>query len=154
MAPVITPGQAGQDLLCCVGLGMLAGLLRLAWPVRGRAAFWPDFLAVGLALVLLQGYAAGSSYAGGLRWYMALGAAAGAAVVQAALGDAARWLAGRAFWALSWPLRLAQKRLLGPLWKRARRLRGPRRQKNRKRVAKDEKKILQKEHRLLYNSNV
>ncbi len=154
MAPVITPAQAGQDLLCCLGLGMLVEGLRAVWPIRGRAAFWPDFFAVGLALVLMQGYAAGSSYAGGLRWYMAAGAAAGAAVMQAALGDAARRAACFMLRALGWPLQLAIKWIFGPAKGRLKRLRGPLRKKNRKTMAKDEKKILQKEHRLLYNYNV
>lgn len=155
MAPVITPWQAGQELLCSAGLGMLVGLLRLVWPVKGRAAFWPDFLAVGLALLLLQSYAASASYAGGVRWYMAAGAALGAAAVQAALGElAAAWMRGIRR-ALGWPMRLAAQWVLRPARKAClRRQEQAKGRRAEKRMAKDEKKILKKEHRLLYNSNV
>ena len=71
MIPVLPPSAIAQELTACTVLGGCTGVVRAVFPVRGRAAWVPDFLWVGTVLTLLQSYAAGQSPAGVLRWYMA-----------------------------------------------------------------------------------
>ena len=78
MPPQRLPLALGSDVLCCMGLGFAAGMLRLALPRRGRACFWADFLLTGLCLVFLQSFGVSFSRTGALRWYMAAGAGLGA----------------------------------------------------------------------------
>jgi hypothetical protein len=155
MAPVITPWQAGQEMLCCAGLGMLVATLRLFAPTKGRFAFAADFFAVGFALLLMQGYAARAAYAGGVRWYMAVGAALGAATVEQLLGNIARRVRvliakvtrfPRIFWRFQAEKRRKKRRT--PVSAKSDTISA------KKEKQKDIKKILPNEARLLYNSSV
>jgi hypothetical protein len=181
MAPVLAPGQVGQELLCCLGLGLLVGLVRLVLPTGGAnrrgkrtklakySAIAADFLAVGFVCLLVQAYAAGASYAGGVRWYMLAGAALGAGAVQQLLGPAARRVraAGGRFAGL---VHARYQRLVGQrlhrAWERAKQKplpgktgRAPEelsieRENGQKILAKNDKKILQTPREVLYNSCV
>ena len=92
MIPVLPPSAIAQELTACTVLGGCTGVVRAVFPVRGRAAWVPDFLWVGTVLTLLQSYAAGQSPAGVLRWYMAAAgfAAAGAPACRTAACPAAK----------------------------------------------------------------
>ena len=131
-------------------LGGVLGAARAVLPTRGRAAFLPDMLFVGVALMALQSYAVSQSQAGQLRGYMALAAFCAAGAVQAVLRPLfaeAEALAGRV---LLGPVKLAA-RCIAP-WKAARAAAKVRR--NEKRLAKKPKKSLPTPPRMLYNSNV
>ena len=143
-------GQAKAALAACAVLGGVLGAARAVLPTRGRAAFLPDMLFVGVALMALQSYAVSQSQAGQLRGYMALAAFCAAGAVQAALRPlfaAAEAFAGKL---LLGPVRLAA-RCIAP-WKAARAAAKVRR--NEKRLAKKQKKSLPTPRRMLYNSNV
>ena len=86
MIPVLPPSAIAQELTACTVLGGCTGVVRAVFPVRGRAAWVPDFLWVGTVLTLLQSYAAGQSPAGVLRWYMAAAGFAGAGAAAFVLG--------------------------------------------------------------------
>ena len=86
MIPVLPPSAIAQELTVCTVLGGCTGVVRAMFPVRGRAAWVPDFLWVGTVLTLLQSYAAGQSPAGVLRWYMAAAGFAGAGAAAFVLG--------------------------------------------------------------------
>ena len=86
MIPVLPPSAIAQELTACTVLGGCTGVVRAVFPVRGRAAWVPDFLWVGTMLTLLQSYAAGQSPAGVLRWYMAAAGFAGAGAAAFVLG--------------------------------------------------------------------
>ena len=145
MGPALSPGAVGQEMAACAVLGGVLGAARAVLPTRGRAAFLPDMLFVGVALMALQSYAVSQSQAGQLRGYMALAAFCAAGAVQAALRPL--FAAAEAF---------AGKLLLGPVrlapWKAARAAAKVRR--NEKRLAKKQKKSLPTPRRMLYNSNV
>ena len=134
MIPVLPPSAIAQELAACTVLGGCTGMVRAVFPVRGRAAWVPDFLWVGTVLTLLQSYAAGQSPAGVLRWYMAAAGFAGA---------------GAAAFVLGVPLRTAGKALQrrGVRQQNARKLR-----RNAKRTAKKRKKNLPNRRRMMYNS--
>jgi hypothetical protein len=179
MPPVLTPGQAAQEVLCCLGLGLAVGLARLALPLddRGRGhrrsrrcAALADFLAVGLACLLVQAYAAGKSNAGGVRWYMLAGAACGAGAVLQLFGSAARRV--QALAAQTWarfgalarksgqslarfmPRRRAQTAPNASNAEKRGRLHVLQHKKEQKVLAKNNKKILQTKGKMLYNSDV
>ena len=140
MGPALSPGAVGQEMAACPELGGMLGAARAVLPTRGRAAFLPDMLFVGVALMALQSYAVSQSQAGQLRGYM----------VQAALRPlfaAAEAFAGKL---LLGPMRFAA-RCIAP-WKAARAAAKVRR--NEKRLAKKQKKSLPTPRRMLYNSNV
>lgn len=150
MGPALSPGAVGQEMAACAVLGGVLGAARAVLPTRGRAAFLPDMLFVGVALMALQSYAVSQSQAGQLRGYMALAAFCAAGAVQAALRPlfaAAEAFAGKL---LLGPVRLAA-RCIAP-WKVARAAAKVRR--NEKRLAKKQKKSLPTPRRMLYNSNV
>ena len=150
MGPALSPGAVGQEMAACAVLGGVLGAVRAVLPTRGRAAFLPDMLFVGVALMALQSYAVSQSQAGQLRGYMALAAFCAAGAVQAALRPllaAAEAFAGKL---LLGPVRLAA-RCIAP-WKAARAAAKVRR--NEKRLAKKQKKSLPTPRRMLYNSNV
>ena len=90
MIPVLPPSAIAQELTACTVLGGCTGVVRAVFPVRGRAAWVPDFLWVGTVLTLLQSYAAGQSPAGVLRWYMAAAGFAGAGAALCSGRAAAR----------------------------------------------------------------
>ena len=110
MIPVLPPSAIAQELAACTVLGGCTGAVRAVFPVRGRAAWVPDFLWVGTVLALLQSYAAGQSSAGVLRWYMAAAGFAGAGVAAFVLGVPLR-AAGKAL--QRWVLRPAAQRRAG-----------------------------------------
>ena len=141
MGPALSPGAVGQEMAACAVLGGVLGAARAVLPTRGRAAFLPDMLFVGVALMALQSYAVSQSQAGQLRGYMALAAFCAAGAVQAALRPL--FAAAEAF---------AGKLLLGPVRLAARAAAKVRR--NEKRLAKKQKKSLPTPRRMLYNSNV
>lgn len=150
MGPALSPGAVGQEMVACAVLGGVLGAARAVLPTRGRAAFLPDMLFVGVALMALQSYAVSQSQAGQLRGYMALAAFCAAGAVQAALRPlfaVAEAFAGKL---LLGPVRLAA-RCIAP-WKAARAAAKVRR--NEKRLAKKQKKSLPTPRRMLYNSNV
>ena len=131
-------------------LGGVLGAARAVLPTRGRAAFLPDMLFVGVALMALQSYAVSQSQAGQLRGYMALAAFCAAGAVQAALRPLFAAAEANAGKLLLGPVRLAA-RCIAP-WKAARAAAKVRR--NEKRLAKKQKKSLPTPRRMLYNSNV
>lgn len=155
MAAALAPAQLLREAWCCCVLGMFAGAGRELLPAKGRAAFAPDMLLVGVLLVLLQSYAAAYGGTGVLRWYMLLGGALGALLAHAALAAPLRAARRAAAFAAALPLRFLRRRVLLPLQKRRvwRRERAKER-KNKKLIAKKCKKSLQKHRHLLYNSNM
>lgn len=142
MIPVLPPSAIAQELAACTVLGGCTGVVRAVFPVRGRAAWVPDFLWVGTVLTLLQSYAAGQSPAGVLRWYMAAAGFAGAGAAAFVLGVPLH-AAGKALqrWVL-WPA--AQRR--------SRRQNARKLRRNAKRTAKKRKKNLPNQRRMMYNS--
>ena len=54
MIPVLPPSAIAQELTACTVLGGCTGVVRAVFPVRGRAAWVPDFLWVGTVLTLLS----------------------------------------------------------------------------------------------------
>lgn len=142
MIPVLPPSAIAQELTACTVLGGCTGVVRAVFPVRGRAAWVPDFLWVGTVLTLLQSYAAGQSPAGVLRWYMAAAGFAGAGAAAFVLGVPLR-MAGKAL--QRWVLRPAAQRRIRQ--QNARKLR-----RNAKRTTKKRKKNLPNQRRMMYNS--
>ena len=61
MAPALMPQQILQEMEACALLGASLGTVRGIFPKRGRAAFLPDLVYVGVLLLALQSYAAGCS---------------------------------------------------------------------------------------------
>ena len=53
MIPVLPPSAIAQELTACTVLGGCTGVVRAVFPVRGRAAWVPDFLWVGTAAFVL-----------------------------------------------------------------------------------------------------
>ena len=155
MIPVLPPAALGQEIAACTVLGGCTGAVRAFFPVKGRAAFLPDVLWVGVVLTAVQSYAAGESSAGVLRWYMAAAAFAGAGAAAFVLGVPLR-AAGRAvLWAVRQMGRFAGAMLLQPLIRRRNvRKEHRKRRRNAKRTAKNPKKNLPNRRRMLYNSNV
>ena len=152
MIPVLPPAALGQEIAACTVLGASIGALRAVFPARGRAAFVPDLVWVGIVLAAVQCYAAGQSSAGVLRWYMAAAAFAGAGSSAAILGIPVR-AAERLLWAvLCLPVRLLHR--LVP-WERLRQHSARHKERrSAKRTAKKSKKNLPNQRRMLYNSNV
>ena len=142
MIPVLPPSAIAQELTACTVLGGCTGVVRAVFPVRGRAAWVPDFLWVGTVLTLLQSYAAGQSPAGVLRWYMAAAGFAGAGAAAFVLGVPLR-AAGKAL--QRWVLRPAAQ------W-RVRQRNARKLRRNAKRTAKKRKKNLPNRRRMMYNS--
>ena len=142
MIPVLPPSAIAQELTACTVLGGCTGVVRAVFPVRGRAAWVPDFLWVGTVLTLLQSYAAGQSPAGVLRWYMAAAGFAGAGAAAFVLGVPLR-TAGKAL----------QRRVLRPATQRRVRQQNARKlRRNAKRTAKKRKKNLPNQRRMMYKS--
>ena len=140
MAPALAPALIGQEAAACALLGLVLGLVRTVFPVRGRAAFLPDMALVGAVLLGLQSYTAALSAGGVLRWYMPGSAFLCAFGAERLLRPALQALEQ----GLLQPLAAARKN-------RAEQARARRAQK---RSAKKPKKNLPSTQRLLYNSNV
>ena len=139
MIPVLPPAALGREITACVVLGACTGAVRAFFPVKGRAAFLPDVVWVGVVLAAVQSYAAGESFAGVLRWYMTAAAFAGAV--------AAAFAAGVPLGAVRKPLQIA-------LCRRRQRRKARKVRRNAERTAKKRKKNLPNQRRMLYNSNV
>ena len=154
MAPALAPGAIGQEIAACALLGMVLGLLRAFFPTKGRAAFGPDFLFVGAALLGLQSYAACRSIGGVLRWYMVCSTFFCAFAVEKLLRRPLRGAENALLWLLQRPLRFV--RWLASPAIRACKERHARAKVRRqeKRTAKKPKKNLPSTQRMLYNSNV
>ncbi len=152
MVPPIEPLRAAYDSVQCMGLGLLAAVLRCLLPMRrGRLHFWPDFLCTGTALILLQSFAACRSGAGTLRWYMLIGLAFGAAAGEAVLAPLRAGICE----ILLAPFLVLRRRVLLPLWKKAERSSIARKEeKTQQKLSKKRTKQLQKHGTILYNSNV
>ncbi len=151
MLPVLQPAQLGRELAACTILGAAVGVVRAFFPVRGRGAFVPDALLTGAVLFGVQSYAAALSSAGVLRWYMVLAAFAAALCTAAVLGIPVRWSGQCLAWVLGVPVRLARQWVLRPL---AQQHAARKERRNAKRTAKNPKKNLPNQRRVLYNSNV
>ena len=139
MIPVLPPAALGREITACAVLGACTGAVRALFPARGRAAFLPDAVWVGTILAGVQSYAAGESFAGVLRWYMAAAAFAGA---------------GAAAFAAGVPLDAARKPLQTALYRRRQQHRWHKVRRNAERTAKKRKKNLPNRQRMLYNSYV
>lgn len=145
------------DVLWCLGLGLcLAAVRDAAGLLLGHSRpvqFALDLLAFAAAAVLACGFAAGLAAGGVVRWYMAAAMAAGALGWQAAVSGPLHRAAGLTLRLLTLPMRLTERYLARPLAARLAVLR----QKNkrsaakRKKHPKKNKKILQKQRRILYN---
>lgn len=151
---LVSPQQAAQEAAACLLLGAAAGGLRVLAPLKKKQALLPDVALVGVVLILVQGYAAGQSFGGQLRWYMLAAAVVGVLAVQGILGPlaaAVRAVPGLAAGA-------AAKWAGGPKTEAAPEAQGAgrtsQRTRNVKRVLKKQKKNLQNQPKMLYNSNV
>ncbi len=132
------PVQISIDLLDCMGVGLLVGLVRILFSYRNKvAAATADFICTGFCFVLLQSYAVGYSQAGVLRWYMLLSAAAGAWSVESLLAGTRNKISNT----LRKTFQVRHKKIA----------RTPKKPKSNE---KRNKKQLQKNSALLYNSNV
>ena len=155
MIPGLPPPALGQEIAACAVLGGCTGAVRAFFPVKSRAAILPDVLWVGAVLTAVQSYAAGESYAGVLRWYMAAAAFAGAGAAAFVLGVPLRAVGRAVRHAARWPGHFVRVRLLRPALDRHKENRQARkRRRNAKRTAKNPKKNLPNRQRMLYNSNV
>ena len=139
MIPALPPPALGQEIAACAVLGGCTGAVRAFFPVKSRAAILPDVLWVGAVLTAVQSYAAGASYAGVLRWYMAAAAFAGA---------------GAAAFVLGVPLRAVGRAVRHAVDRHKENRQARKRRRNAKRTAKNPKKNLPNWQRMLYNSNV
>lgn len=151
MIPVLQPSELGQELYACAALGTVIGAGRAVFPIRGRKAFLPDFLAVGSILFATQSYAAGQSSAGVLRWYMLAAAFVGATAAASLLGVPLR-AAGRSLSAAGQRLHRFLRRKAAPLHRNRKDENKTRRSE--KRNEEKSKKSLPKKRLVLYNSNV
>ena len=151
MIPVLPPSALGQEIAACTVLGACTGAVRAFFPAKGRAAFVPDVLWVGVVLAAVQSYAAGQSSAGVLRWYMAAAAFAGAWAAAFVLGFPLR----AAGLMLRLPGAFFRARVVQPTLRRQKERQQARKaRRNAKRTAKKSKKNLPNRRRMLYNSYV
>lgn len=74
MDPALTLRQILQEMEACAVLGGILGAMRTFFPKKGRAAFLPDVVFVGMMLFALQSYTVAYSAGGILRWYMVVSA--------------------------------------------------------------------------------
>ncbi len=158
--PVSVPlPQAGADVLCCLGLGLVlaAGYDGCRF-VLGRAklvCFVLDIFFFALAGVLVCSYAAARSYAGVPRWYHLLGMAAGLAAYYQVLAPVTFGLRRWILQLLGLPVRLVWRWLLRPLGRlaaRTGRKAGRAVKKSCKKPAPNAGKRLQSPAKMLYNS--
>ena len=155
MIPVLPPSALGQEIAACTVLGACTGVVRAFFPAKGRAAFVPDVLWVGVVLAAVQSYAAGQSSAGVLRWYMAAAAFAGAGAAAFVLGAPLRAAEYFLWRCVCMPGYFVRVTLLRPAARhRAERRKARKARRNAKRTAKNPKKNLPNRRRMLYNSYV
>lgn len=148
----------GADVLWCLGLGLLVAagrdVLGLCFGNGKALCFAWDLLAFACAAMLLCGFAAQLSASGVARWYMAAGLCGGVLGwrwgVSAALHRALQAL----LWCLTQPLRLVSHCVLRPLRRKLGTVFASTGKKIRRKFAKktkNEKKVLQKQGKILYN---
>ncbi len=156
MVPTLTPSLVAMDMLCCMGLGFFVAALRVFIPVQGATLrFAADFCAVFFAVILAQSYAAQSSNAGILRFYMLVALALGAFVLVKVLSPYYLFFIGVAQCIFSFPFRIIFHKLVRPAFfgiknwiiVQKEKIKGTRAQKT-------AEKQLQNQGVLLYNSNV
>lgn len=161
MVPAPALAAVGEDVLWCLGLGLLAAALRDAAGLllgNGRVlSFVWDLLFFAFAAVLLTGFSAGVSATGVVRWYMAAAMLAGAMGWSWALSGPVHALARRVLRLLLLPLQAWERFIWEPLSEKARTavessvaLHQKRKKKHEKKP-KPGKKQLQKQRRVLYN---
>ena len=155
MIPALPPSELGREITACTLLGGCTGVVRALFPVKGRAAFVPDLMWVGVILTAVQSYAAGQSSAGVLRWYMAAAAFAGAGAAAFVLGAPLRAAEYFLWRCVCMPGYFVRVTLLRPAARhRAERRKARKARRNAKRTAKNPKKNLPNRRRMLYNSYV
>lgn len=139
------------DVLWCLGIGLLLAAARdclgLALGNGRLLCFVWDLLAFAAAAVLVCGFAAGVSSAGVVRWYMAAGTLAGVLGWRWAVCGAVHRLAGAL---AAWPFRLASRFLVGPAAAKIA-LAGTFLAQKLRKKPKNQKKLLQKPSKVLYN---
>lgn len=157
MAAHIPGALVLADSLCCLGLGLLlaAGYDFARWMLGDSrpVCFVLDLTAFAAAAILLYSFAAGRSYSGEIRWYMAAGTVAGLCgyfFVLAPGLDALRRFAG---WMLLLPVRLIWIFALRPIGRLFGRSADKAGKKLHAAAVKRQTKQLQKKAKVLYNSN-
>lgn len=157
MAAHIPEALVLADALCCLGLGLLLAaaydVARWLLGVSRPVCLVLDLAAFACAAVLLHSFAAGRSYSGTVRWYMAAGTAAGLwgyffvlAPGLAAVRSLVRWL-------VLLPVRLVWITAVRPVGRLCGRETGRTAKKLRTALVKRQTKQLQKKAKVLYNSN-
>jgi hypothetical protein len=140
------------DVIQCLGIGLLLAMLRdVAGLLLGEGrlrTFCMDLLSFVAAAVLLFGYAAGSSACGSLRWYMLLAAGMGAWSFHTAVYPLIHWTLNKCLAIVIFPMDSFSRRVMQPF--KAWRAQRAEKRKNVK-LAKKEKKRLQKPGTVLYN---
>ncbi|WP_283129108.1 hypothetical protein [Allofournierella massiliensis] len=157
MAAHVPEALVLADALCCLGLGLLlaVGYDAARWLLGSSrpVCFVLDLTVFACAAVLLHSFAAGRSYSGAVRWYMAAGAAAGLWGYFFVLAPGLGALRSLAEWFVLLPVRLIWITAVRPVG----RLCGRRLERTRKKlhsaVVKRQTKQLQKKAKVLYNSN-
>lgn len=147
-------GAVCGDVLWCLGVGLLLAAARDALGLafgNGRllCLVW-DLLTFAGAAVLVCGFAAGVSSSGVTRWYMAAGTLAGALGWRYAVSGAVHRLAGRLVEMIAWPFRLVNRRLVRPIAAKIC-LGGTFFAQKLRKKPKNQKKLLQKPSKVLYN---
>lgn len=161
MVPTPALAAVGEDVLWCLGLGLLLGAGRDALGLllgNGRLlCFVWDVLAFGAAAFLACGFAAGVSATGTVRWYMLLSMAAGALGWGWAVANAVHGLARRCVAWLAAPFRFCSHHIVRPIqtwainWVKSEVALHLKPRKKHEKKRKKPKKQLQKPNRILYN---
>ncbi len=156
MAPLLTPSLIAMDFLCCMGLGFLSAGFRVAVPAQSAISrFIVDFCMVLLALILVQSYAAQSSNAGALRFYMLLALCLGAFAFAKVLAPYQLFITGVVHCIIGFPMRIVSHKLIHPAFYTIKRWYTAQKGKIRqKKMEKSVRKQLQNTTILMYNSNV
>ncbi len=156
MVPTLSPSLVAMDILCCMGLGFFVAALRAPLPIGGQVGcFVADFTASVLVLLLAQAYAAQSSNAGVLRFYMVAALALGAFLFYKVIAPYSLFVVGVAQCIFVFPFRILSHKLVTPafLWIKSWYI-AQKSKRNALRAEKTTKKQLQTQALLLYNSNV
>lgn len=157
MAAHVPETLALADALCCLGLGLLlaVGYDAARWLLGGSrpVCFVLDLTVFACAAVLLHSFAAGRSYSGIVRWYMAAGAAAGLCSYFFVLAPGLAALRSFVQWLVLLPVRLVWITAVRPVGRLCGRKASRTAQKLRSTLVKRQTKQLQKKAKVLYNSN-
>lgn len=157
MAAHIPEALALADALCCLGLGLLLAAVYdgARWLLGGSrpVCLVLDLAAFACAAVLLHSFAAGRSYSGTVRWYMAAGAAVGLWGYFFVLAPGLAALRNLVKWLVLLPVRLFWITAVRPVGRLCGRGAGRTRKKLHSALVKRQTKQLQKKAKVLYNSN-